>query len=281
MDNIILSAPRFFEIAQSTYQRARYQNLNFADGGQNDAIIAVTFSVMSVEAFLNELIELAKEREESEAKSLCQIEPLLKSWEGIETILLSASSSTSDTPFQRDRQPFQDFNLLVRVRNRLVHLLAGDKITDGLRDEHQKILSALKSHGVTIADQNIHIDRDDQELMGKYGDILSDQEVNSIPLPFIYAVATQSVAEWSCQVASTIITTFINNMRNSSFKSLLQQYSKSFQIIPDNVEELLELYKIIASFGCSNTDEFISKVRNKELIISLPEVVKTAESVSG
>lgn len=277
MDNIILSATKFFEIAQSAYQRARYQNLNFADGGQNDAIIAVTFSVMAVEAFLNELIELAREREESEANSLCQIEPLLKSWEKIETRLFSASCSTSDTPFQKDRRPFQDFNLLVRVRNRLVHLLAGDKITDGLIEEHQKILSALKSHGVTIADQEIHFDRDDEELIGKYGAILSDQEINSIPLPFIYAVATQSVAEWSCQVASTIITTFINNMRDSSFKSLLLQYSNSFQIIPDNSEELLKFYKIIASFGCSNPDEFISKIRNKELIISLPEVVNNAE----
>ncbi|WP_434686324.1 hypothetical protein [Pseudanabaena minima] len=278
MDNLILSAEKLFEIAQSAYQRSRYQKPNFADGGQNDAIIAITFSVMTVEAFLNELIELAKDRDDLEAQSLFSvIEPLLQARESIEIRLLQASCSTSDTPFDNGRLPFQSFNLLVRVRNRLVHLLAGDKITDGLIEEHQTILSSLKSHRVIIADHKIPINRDDEGLMEKYGAILSDQEINSISLPFIYAVATQSVAKWSCQVASTVITTFINNMRDSPFKSLLQQYSQSFQIIPDNLQELLEWHKIITSFGCSNADEFISKIRNKQLIVSLPKTIKNAE----
>ncbi len=271
----MLSAGKFLEIAQSAYQRSRYQKPSFADGGQDDAIIAVTFSVMAVEAFLNELVELARDREESEAQSLLStIEQLSQDRKEIETRLLKASISTSDTPFNKGRLPFQSFNLLVRVRNRLIHLLAGDTITDGLRQEHIDILSALKSHKVIVADLQIPIDREQTQIMEKYGAILSDLTIQSIPLPFIYAVSTQSVAEWSCKVASDIIITFIRDMRDSPFKNLLQQYSTSFQPRPDNILELVEWHKMIMSLGCSTSDEFISKIRNKKLIVSLPEVIK-------
>ena len=193
MDNIILNAEKLFEIAQSAYQRSKYQKPNFADGGQNDAIIAITFSVMTVEAFLNELIELAKDRDDLEAKSLFSvIEPLLQARESIEIRLLQASCSTSDTPFDNGRLPFQSFNLLVRVRNRIVHLLAGDTITDGLIKEHQKILSALKSHGVIVDEQQVSIDRKQEILIEKYGGILADQKINSINLPFVYAIAIRN-----------------------------------------------------------------------------------------
>jgi len=143
-----------------------------------------------------------------------------------------------------------------------------------LRQEHIDILSALKSHKVIVADLQIPIDREQTQIMEKYGAILSDLTIQSIPLPFIYAVSTQSVAEWSYKVASEIITTFIHDMRDSPFKNLLQQYSTSFQPRPDNIPELVEWHKMIMSFGCSTSDEFISKIRNKKLIVSLPEVIK-------
>jgi len=275
MDNVMLSAGKFIEIAQSAYQRSRYQKLNFADGGQDDAIIAVIFSVMAVEAFLNELVELARDREEAEAQSLFStIEPLLQTNERIETRLFQASCSTSVIPFNKGGLPFQDFKILVGVRNRLVHLFAGDTITDGFIEKHKTILDALntlKKRGVIVADLQIPIDREQTQIMEKYSTILSDPTIHSIPLPFIYAVSTQSVAEWSCKVASEIITTFIHDMRDSPFKNLLQQYSISFQLKPDNIPELLEWHKIINSFDCSTSDEFMSKIRNKELIVSLPK----------
>ncbi|MEE3718316.1 hypothetical protein V2H45_16370 [Tumidithrix elongata RA019] len=275
MADTYLSAPKIFEIAKSSYQRVIYQTPESTDGGKDDATIAILFSAMTVEVFLNELIELARDREESDAKSLFSVcKPLLEAHKELETRLFEASRSTSDTPFVKGNQPFQDFNLLVRVRNRIVHLLAGDTPTNGLIREHVKILSDLRSRKLIVDDRQVLINREQEGLIEKYKSLLSDQEINSIPVPFLYSVSTNSVAEWSLKVASEIITSFVNTMRDSGFKNHLQQHVKFFQIEPDNLSDLQEWYKMILKFGCSTSNEFIEKIRKKELVVSFPDVIK-------
>jgi hypothetical protein len=91
-------------------------------------------------------------------------------------------------------------------------------------------------------------------------------------LPFISLVTTEDVVKWSYEVVSKVIVSFVDGMRESPFKNCLKDYTNGrFQELSQNdLDELLELRKIVNKFQCQTSDDFLAKIRKKELIVSIP-----------
>ena len=251
-DVIILSAGTLFSKAKLFYKSSQYKHLS-KDYDQSDALAAIVFSALSIEAFLNELPALANQRVEEDAQNLVRaIQPLIDNKKETLEKLFEASRCTSDTPLNKGVRPYQDVKLLIDLRNRIVHLKAGDTLS-GRAEAHQKILERLQNEGVSIDTSTIKAENSDDEFH----------------FPFITLISIQSVAEWSCNVAANIINHVILGMRESAFKQLLKSYTDMFEPIREvPTTELVKWHTMIFNHGCNNLDEFLEKIKNGQLVVT-------------
>ena len=252
MSGVILSAGKLFSKAKSFYKSSQYKQINPKECDQSDSLAAIVFAALSVEAFLNELPALANQREEEDAKNLVHvIRPLINNKKETLEKLFEASKWTSDKPLEKGIRPYQDVKLLIDLRNRIVHLKAGDTISGRTR-EHQGIINRLKNAGVSIDSYTINLENDDE-----------------FHFPFIALISTQAVAEWSCNVAANIVNHLILGMRESAFKQLLKSYTDMFEPICEvPTPELVKWHTMIFNHGCNNLDEFLEKIKNGHLIVT-------------
>ena len=103
----------------------------------------------------------------------------------------------SGKKFDRGTQPYQDFSLLVHLRNDLVHFKASDRFEEGvpLDEIHQNLINRFK-------DKNILAEN------------ISDKN-----LSWTFLVKTKAVAEWSCKTAAHMIGEFCTKIPQSDFRS--------------------------------------------------------------
>lgn len=255
MTDTVLSAAILFEKAKAFYRFSQYRQISAKSPDQDEALAVIVFSAFSAEAFLNELPEIANARREEDAIALVKrMRPLVQEKAPTEDKLFEASQCTSDVPLEKGKVPFQNFRLLIKLRDRIVHLKAGDNL-QSLNEEHQKILTNLKNAGLSV----------DKLVKG-----INPSEDSY--LPFVMTVSTQHVAKWSCNVVAVTLNKLTDNMRESDFKRLLKSYTNQhFQPLPDELPlDLLNWHKMIHSVGCTNLDELLQKLRKGELIIQKP-----------
>lgn len=255
MSDVILSAGRLFSKAKSFYKSSQYKQLDPKRWDQSDALAAIVFSALSIEAFLNELSALANQRVEEDAQNLTRmIQPLIDDKKETLEKLFEASKCTSDTPLNKGVRPYQDVKLLIDLRNRIVHLKAGDALS-GRTEAHKKILERLQNAGVSIDTSTIKPENSDDEFH----------------FPFIALISTQAVAEWSCNVAANTVNHVILGMRESAFKQLLKSYIDMFEPICEvPTTELVKWHTMILNHGCNNLDQFLEKIKDGHLIVTKP-----------
>jgi hypothetical protein len=253
MSGEILSAGTLFSKAKSFYKSSQYKQLNPKDCDQSEALAAIVFSALSIEAFLNELPVLANQRIEEDAQNLIrEIQPLIVKRKKTVIKILKSSQCTSDAPLNTDVQSYKDVELLIDLRNTIVHLKAGDTLSGRLED-HKTILKRLQDTGVSIDTFTINPENSNDEFH----------------FPFIALISTQAVAEWSCNVAANIINHLILGMRESAFKEFLKSYIDMFKPIHEVSEaELVKWHTMIFNNGCSNLDEFLEKIKNGQLVVT-------------
>ena len=240
----------FFEKSKEFYASAQYTQLNPKECDQSDALASIIFSALSIEAFLNELPEIAAQRQEEEAKSLVRvIQPLIDKRKPTLYKLLEASKCTSDSPLEEKTLPYKHVEDLIDLRNRIVHLKAGDTLS-GRTSKHKDIINKLRYAGVSI---------------DSYTVTNNDDEFH---FPFIALISTQPVAEWACNVVANIVKHFVNGMRESIFKELLQSYADAFEPISKiSQPDLVSFHTAILKNGCKNLDEFLEKIKNGQLVV--------------
>jgi hypothetical protein len=98
-------------------------------GSAGQAIVAITFSAIGLEAFVNEIIERVSadvpdgERQAEVARLRGMIEAcdLAARTTGLATKVQVIRAALTGSPFPRGEQPYQDFDLLLAVRNFVVH----------------------------------------------------------------------------------------------------------------------------------------------------------------
>jgi len=183
-------------------------------GGQRFALVSVVFSVIALESFMKGITDYAQ--------GMTAYQP---SFEGSEAVLFAQVMGDAEDAHARleskfslakwilagqnvDRggQPYQDFALLMRLRNDLVHTKP----------------NKLFVHGVTT-NEEAH-----QDLMKKFRDkniLANDRDSGS----WTYLVQTKAVAEWSCKTAAHVVNDLCTGAPQIGLKIVMDGVNANFQ----------------------------------------------------
>jgi hypothetical protein len=183
-------------------------------GGQVSAFTSIVFSVLAVEAFLNEVIELAAKsvHKPMEPESVIVFTRIMEDLERSRASLLSRLAMShwilSGKSVDRGSSPFQDFSVLVGLRNDLVHFKPNEDIPveTGKQDPekvHENRLKALKSKN-----------------------ILADLPAGKASWTFY--IGTKAVADWSCNTAYQIVGDFCSKAPASLWGNDCEDFGKRY-----------------------------------------------------
>jgi len=208
----IADSYHFYEIAIDGYLKSKPR---YEIHRQNDALVSIVFSALALEAFINEVLSLAKA-----AKQDGFTEPFLDNL--IESIDESNSNKKSTrekfmlasealgSGFKKGENPYQDFADLFRLRDCLVHLKPEDRIETEDNGE-------IKYLGRKLTER----------LRSK--DIFQQHtRLESITL----LVSTAKAAFWACMTASNMVNAILDKIPQSEFtkdNEVLNVYRSWFQ----------------------------------------------------
>jgi len=183
-------------------------------GGQRPALISVVFSVIALESFMNEMTDYAQDMtdyqpfvEGPEALVFAQVMgDAEEAHARLESKFTLAKWILSGRNIDRGGQPYQDFALLMRLRNGLVHTKPNKLFIHGVTTNGE-------AHGTMLA---------------RFGDknILAD-DLNSGS--WTYLAQTKTVAEWSCRTAGHVVNDLCSAVPQNNFKTVLDFVNASFQ----------------------------------------------------
>ena len=170
-----------FKLARTAYERTVNEKGEL-DGGQMDALVSVVFSVCTLEALamdlqlyatpfgpeavvphsIRELADILDEAEESKGSVTLKY--------------LLAKAVLPGEPFDKGAKPFQDFALLVRLRNDVVHMKP-----HVIKEEPTKIVAQLAQ----------------RDLCHPW----DHMQVSS----WVASVSTRAIARWACNVVVDMV----------------------------------------------------------------------------
>jgi hypothetical protein len=184
-----------------------------------DALEAIVFSVVALEGFMNEAAELATQpvppggpSQPPAVKTFARLtEEVERS--NLKLKFLLARHVFEGEPYDTGALPFQDFALLVDLRNSLVHYKSLDSFdvdeNGVLTFTPAKILERLRSK-----------------------QILAEQDPG-VAASWVLIVATVAVARWSCASAAAMVGSILDVLPESHFKEKMEFfYRKPFRF-PD------------------------------------------------
>jgi hypothetical protein len=180
-------------------------------GSQKPALVSIVFSVLTLEAFMNELAEFALTSDMEQPPVIDVLAEFLKDSEesnaSLETKFTVGSWILTGKRFERGKQPFQDFALLVRLRNDIVHFKANDRFEEGVPvgKRHANLISKFR-------DKNI-LAEDTRE------DILSS---------WSHLIQTKAAAEWSCKTAARMVMDFYKKLPSGDFRDSIVPYEEDY-----------------------------------------------------
>jgi hypothetical protein len=200
------------DAAKSIKAPARY-------GGQKPALVSIVFSVVALEAFVNELTELALDAKNYPS----QVDPPVISAFGdcmteaesshasLQSKFLLGNWILSGERLDKGTQMYQDFILLVHLRNTLLHFNANPAFEQStpLEEVHQELFKKFRSKNIVTED-----------TQGSDG-------------TWTFLFETKAVAEWSCRTAAQMIRDFCSRVPQSTVKALCDHFVQAFA--PDNL----------------------------------------------
>jgi hypothetical protein len=179
-------------------------------GGQLLALVSTTFSAAAVEAFLNEATKMASDYSDMQsdpqavrlfAECMTEAEenhtPLASKFALANWILLGMR-------LDKGAQPYQDLDLLVRLRNRVMHFKGNKRF-----------------------EQHITADEFHSELIQSFGNknlLAEDMEPGS----WLHAIETKAVAEWSCRTAAKVVVDFVSKTPQGMWRNFLEGVHRHF-----------------------------------------------------
>ena len=153
---MFINAGPLFGRAQAAYERARKTSSQDRELGQMDALDAIVFAAVALEAIVNEAVELAAQLPppgtsnppsvDSFATLLAEVE---RSHGSIQLKFMLAHQIFTGGTYDAGRAPFQDFVLLVALRDAIVHYRLQDSFSVDTRGvitlTEAKIIARLRS----------------------------------------------------------------------------------------------------------------------------------------
>jgi hypothetical protein len=183
-------------------------------GAQRPALISVVFSVIALESFMNEMTDYAQDMtdyqpfvEGPEAVLFAQVMgDAEESHARLESKFTLAKWILSGRNVDRGGQTYQDFALLTRLRNDLVHTKPNKPFIHGVTTNEE-------AHGALL-----------KRFKDKH--ILANDNVTG---SWTYLVQTKAVAEWSCRTAAHVVNDLCSAVPQNNFKTVLDFVNASFQ----------------------------------------------------
>jgi hypothetical protein len=200
----VLNTEVIFDIALEAAKRI---NAPRREGGKREALVSVVFAAVSLEAFLNELIELAQDFADYEnalpmisafAQLMSQLNrlPILLRFNMVHWMLTGG-------PYDTDSKPFQALTLLFQIRNDLVHFKP-----DPLTEEGES-----KPTHTTL-----------EKLRSKH--ILNDSSAPESNRSWIQAVGTKAVAEWACNATSLVAADLVSKLPAGDWRQTVEKVTR-------------------------------------------------------
>jgi hypothetical protein len=174
------------------------------------SIISIMFSVSALEAFINESVELARLVPTSERQKVVDgYRSVMSELEDRKEALLIkfyiGLLVLSGTAWDEGTQPFQDFKLLVTIRNQIVHIKA-DRWEAKLSSRGPEPRSPSQYPKFIAALQQ-------KKLVGLRGSRSWFELINN-----------KRVARWACDTAAKITGAFADALPDGSYKKSLMQH---------------------------------------------------------
>lgn len=208
----ILHSPLIFSLAAQAHERslkAREEGKTY----QEDAIAAVILAVASLEGFINDLVSLHSIF--GEPLSLATIS---EHWEDFEGFTIQAKylllGLVLGRPFQKGAQPYQNFHLLIQLRNLLVHLKPGEILLEG--DKYR-----WKRPG--IFEKLV-----DKKLISADVLKLAHHQATSW---YLY-ISSVKVAAWACNTTVAVVRHVRDGLPQSSLKNATDSLLRGFKEVP-------------------------------------------------
>jgi len=180
-------------------------------GGQLPALTSIAFSVISLEAFLNEMTESAEDNAtmDYEPEAVGAFAHMMRDMEtaSLETKFIMSSWVLTGKSLNRAAQPFQDFASLIALRNQLVHFKPSDIVAGPIvntEEVNKKRLKKLESKNILAQAM----------YQGSW----------------VYHATTKAVAEWSCKTASKMVADFAGKVPNGMWGTTVTGFASSFKM---------------------------------------------------
>lgn len=228
-----ISAATLFRIASSARERLNEVHSPTV-GGKDDALVSIVFSAASIEAFFNELPELLSSFPELLKDELPQVPTfvtLASEIEGnkgsIKLKYVLALSILSGQPCDKSGRIYQNFSLLIEVRNSVMHMkpsdFSGEAKLDGTlkMGPPPKILEKIRALGIMdTSEPSIPLPTTDTTPIQLH-----------VPLPWNYRISTQAAATWACNTAVDVVDSILKVVPDGPHKPNLLVLCKGFKRI--------------------------------------------------
>jgi hypothetical protein len=223
MPLIYTPSASLFDRAKAAFAKIQAKHVPDRQHGERDAIIAIVFSALALEAFINEVGDFAaypnRENAEQDPQSVSMIGSMLGEIEesrgSMQQKFLMAKWIFSQQEYNRAGQPYLDFAILVQVRNALAHVkdlgifeYEGPMWLGGPTSEFNpppKFIQQLETRG-----------------------LLGDATSGGGPVHWTERLETLAMARWSCETASNMIRSLIDVMPNSPFANVWRYIYRSY-----------------------------------------------------
>jgi len=167
-----------------------------------DAVVSIVMAAAATEAFINELesvyrttMAYLRASEIATSAALAEVE---KGQGSTELKYLVASLSLSGQMFDRGGQPFQDFSLLMRMRNDLMHAKPRDSL-ERVSDDRDE--ADGEAAWVTVPPS--YVRQFEQRAM-------TVPRGRSVSVSWLNLLETEHIASWACAAAVNIIVAIVN-----------------------------------------------------------------------
>jgi hypothetical protein len=208
-----------FGIAKKAYERAKVAAKHERSHESLDPLISIVFAAAAGEAFISEIGELAQSAgvlgvgsEPREVQSVARVLSEVEDARGTTNLkFLLAKLALAGEPFDKGTNPYQDFAILIEVRNSLMHLKF-DRIelvkTNELSIRHPPVITKLRSKNV-LAD-----------VEGGENTVTS----------WLLKISTPAVARWSCNATAAIVKDIVESIPASDLREKANLFYYRFDV---------------------------------------------------
>ena len=214
-----IQAPNLFQVAKEAYARMSGTPSDRSPWGI-DALVVILFAATALEALINEVADLACTASLEDPPSVKAFGDLMKEIDksrvSIEGKYLLAKWVLSGQAYDKGAQPYQDFTMLIKLRNAVAHVKAFEDVRfeeeTGISIQLPKPVRNLEAKNILA----VH-------------DVPEDLKHVPMSVSWIGLVCTRAVGRWACNAASAIALSLVEAVPDCSFKCKLGWVVSNFQ----------------------------------------------------